>query len=47
MAQGGFNRGGNMTVIMEIDGREFGRASYRYGTAEQQRVGVRLAEVRA
>lgn len=47
MAQGGFARGGNMTVIMEIDGREFGRASYRYGTAEQQRVGVRLAEVRA
>lgn len=47
MAQGGFNRGGNMTVIMEIDGREFGRASYRHGTAERQRVGVRLAEVRA
>lgn len=47
MAQGGFARSGNMTVIMEIDGREFGRASYKYGTAEQQRVGVRLAEVRA
>lgn len=47
MAQGGFARGGNMTVIMEIDGREFGRASYKYGTAEQQRVGVRLAEVRS
>ena len=47
MAQGGFGRGGDMTVIMEIDGREFGRASYRYGTAEQQRVGVRLAEVRS
>lgn len=47
MAQSGFARSGNMTVIMEIDGREFGRASYRYGTAEQQRVGVRLAEVRA
>lgn len=46
MAQGGFGRGGDMTVIMEIDGREFGRASYRYGAAEQQRVGVRLAEVR-
>lgn len=40
------NNGGNMTVIMEIDGREFGRASYKYGTAEQQRVGVRLAGVR-
>ena len=44
---GGFTQGGNMTVIMEIDGREFGRASYKYGTAEQQRVGVRLTEVRA
>ncbi len=43
---GSFGRGGNMTIIMEIDGREFGRASYKYGTAEQQRVGVRLAEVR-
>lgn len=46
-AAGGVGRSsGNMTVIMEIDGREFGRASYKYGTAEQQRVGVRLAEVR-
>lgn len=36
---------GNMTVIMEIDGREFGRASYKYGNQEQQRVGVRLVEV--
>lgn len=45
-AAGGVGRGGDMTIIMEIDGREFGRASYRYGTAEQQRVGVRLAEVR-
>lgn len=42
----GFGNTGNMTVIMEIDGREFGRASYKYGTAEQQRVGVRLTEVR-
>lgn len=46
-AAGGVGRGGNMTVIIEIDGREFGRASYRYGTAEQQRVGVRLVEVRS
>lgn len=38
---------GNMTIVMEIDGREFGRASYKYGTAERQRVGVRLTEVRA
>lgn len=44
---GGIGRSGDMTIIMEIDGREFGRASYRYGTAEQQRVGVRLAEVRS
>ena len=46
LASGGFGRGGNMTVVMEIDGREFGRASYKYGTAERQRVGVRLTEVR-
>lgn len=47
-AAGGVGRSnGNMTIIMEIDGREFGRASYKYGTAEQQRVGVRLAEVRS
>ena len=46
LASGGFGRGGDMTVIMEIDGREFGRASYKYGTAERQRVGVRLTEVR-
>lgn len=45
MAHGSFRLGGNMTVIMEIDGREFGRASYKYGTAERQRVGVRLTEV--
>ena len=47
MAGGVGRRSGNMTIIMESDGREFGRASYKYGTAEQQRVGVRLAEVRA
>lgn len=46
-AAGGVGRGGDMTIIMEIDGREFGRASYKYGTAEQQRVGVRLVEVRS
>lgn len=43
---GGLGNSGNMTVIMEIDGREFGRASYKYGTAERQRVGVRLTEAR-
>lgn len=43
---GGLGSGGNLTVIMEIDGREFGRASYKYGSAERQRVGVRLTEVR-
>ena len=44
-AAGGVGRSnGNMTIIMEIDGHEFGRASYKYGTAEQQRVGVRLVE---
>lgn len=40
----GMGGGGNITVVMEIDGREFGRASYKYGTAEQQRVGVRMTE---
>lgn len=47
MAGGVGKSSGNMTIIMEIDGREFGRASYKYGAAEQQRVGVRLAEVKA
>jgi len=46
-AAGGVGRSsGDMTIIMEIDGREFGRASYKYGSAERQRVGVRLTEVR-
>lgn len=46
-ASGSLNNGGNMTVIMEIDGREFGRASYKYGSAERQRVGISMTEVRA
>lgn len=46
-ASGSLNNGGNMTVIMEIDGREFGRASYKYGNAEKQRVGISMTEVRS
>lgn len=46
-ASGSLNNGRNMTVIMEIDGREFGRASYKYGSAERQRVGISMTEVRA
>lgn len=42
----GGGSGGNITVIMELDGREFGHAVYKYGNAERQRVGVRLTEVR-
>lgn len=45
-ASGVMNNGGNMTVIMEIDGREFGRASYKYGNAEKQRVGVSMTKAR-
>lgn len=46
-ASGSLNNGRNMTVIMEIDGREFGRASYKYGNAEKQRVGISMTEVRS
>lgn len=34
--------GGSITVIMELDKREFGRAVYEYGGEESQRVGVSL-----
>lgn len=33
----------DMTIILTLDGNEFGRAVYKYGTQETQRVGVRLA----
>lgn len=47
LAQSGGFGGGNMTIIMEIDGREFGHAAYKYGTAERQRIGVQLTEAHA
>ncbi len=39
--------GRNITVILELDRREFGRAVYKANNEETQRVGVRLAGVRA
>lgn len=33
----------DMTIILTLDGNEFGRAVYKYGNQETQRVGVRLA----
>lgn len=39
--------GRSITVVMEVDKREFGRAVYRANNDESQRVGVRLAGVKA
>ena len=36
--------GRDITVVMEYDGREFGRAVYHANNEETQRVGVRLAK---
>ena len=33
----------NITVVLELDGYQFGRAVYRYNQSEMQRVGVNLA----
>lgn len=38
--------GGAQTIILQIDGREFGRAVKKYGGTETQRVGVSLVGVR-
>lgn len=38
--------GGNQTVILEVDGREWGRATVKFGGAEYQRIGTRLVEAR-
>ena len=38
---GGYN-GGNTEVILEIDGREFGRAVVEQGNKENRRIGTRL-----
>lgn len=47
MAQGGgFGRGGNMTVVLEVDKREWGRATVKFGDEEYQRIGTKLVEAR-
>lgn len=38
--------GGGQTIILQIDGREFGRAVKKYGSREDQRIGVSLVGVR-
>ena len=40
-SRGGYN-GGNTEVILEIDGREFGRAVVEQGNRENRRIGTRL-----
>lgn len=39
--------GGSQTVILELEGRELGRAVVKFGGAEYQRIGTRLVEARA
>lgn len=46
MSQGGFGNDGNMTVILEVDKREWGRATVKFGGAEYQRIGTKLVEAR-
>ena len=43
MAQQGGRDGGDMTIIMELDHREFGRAVVKSYKEESRRVGVSLA----
>ena len=38
--------GGAQTIVLQIDGREFGRAVKKYGGREDQRIGVSLVGVR-
>lgn len=38
----GYNGGGNTEVVLEIDGREFGRAVVEQGNKENRRIGTRL-----
>lgn len=42
LAQNGGTSGGNTEVVLEIDGREFGRAVVEQGNRESRRVGTRL-----
>lgn len=44
MNMSGNNR--SQTVVLEVDGREFGRAVVNFGDQEYQRIGVRLVEAR-
>jgi hypothetical protein len=41
-SRGGYSGGGNTEVILEIDGREFGRAVVEQGNRENRRIGTRL-----
>lgn len=41
----GYNGGGNTEVVLEIDGREFGRAVVEQGDRENRRIGTRLVIV--
>lgn len=43
LSEGGF--GGNQTVILELDGRELGRATYKVYNQESQRLGAKLGGV--
>ena len=45
LAQNGGHSGGNTEVILEIDGREFGRAVVEQGNIENRRIGTRLVIV--
>ena len=42
---GGNFGGGNTEVVLEIDGREFGRAVVEQGNRENRRIGTRLVMV--
>lgn len=42
LAQNGGYSGGNTEVVLEIDGREFGRAVVEQGNRENRRIGTRL-----
>ncbi len=43
--ESGGSGGGDNTLIMEIEGRQFAKLVYKYGSKESRRVGVRLVEV--
>ena len=45
LAQNGGAGGGNTEVVLEIDGREFGRAVVEQGNRENRRIGTRLVIV--